>query len=312
MAERAALAPVREWRIHLGAHKTATTHLQHTLAAHREALVAAGRDYIPYPAFRDAARPFIRRGTWRRRLWAVPGAGAAVSRALEARLDGLRRGPQTVLLSDEDLLGYARDLLTAPPYGRLRGLHLVARLAARAERCTLFLGIRAFDAILPSAYAQALKGDVYPRGSMARICRAAAADPPSWAALIARVRAAVPGATLRVWRHEDYRDHWRAIVAELAGGDVGELPQVPPVRGTASPGPAGVAAAEALDPGLDQRTRILKVREIYAAHPAGEIHGRLDPFAPDAAARLREAYAADIAAIEARWPGTLIRPGAAG
>lgn len=303
-------APVRDWRLHLGAHKTATTHLQHTLAAHRDALVADGRDYIPYPDFRAAARPWILPGSWRRRVWGWPLAGSVAARGFEAALDGLRRGPETVLLSDEDLLGYSRDLLAAPLYARPRALHLVAHLAARAQRTTLFLSIRSLDGLLPSAYAQALKSEPYPAGSLERICSEISAAPPSWVDLIARIRTAVPGAELRVWRHEDYRAHWRALIAEFAGGDVGVLPDVPAVRGTASPGPAGVAAAEALDPGLPQRARILKVREIYAAHPAGDVHGRLDPLTEADKARLRASYAEDLEIIGARWPGMLITPAA--
>jgi hypothetical protein len=40
-------SPVRSWRIHLGAHKTATTHLQETLTAVRPALAERGIDFIP-------------------------------------------------------------------------------------------------------------------------------------------------------------------------------------------------------------------------------------------------------------------------
>lgn len=105
MAERP--GPVREWRIHLGAHKTATTHLQQTLEAHRPALVERGVDFIHFRAFRSVATPYVRPNSWQRRLWSPP-----VARRFERALDGLRAtGPDTVLLSDEDILGYSRDQL---------------------------------------------------------------------------------------------------------------------------------------------------------------------------------------------------------
>ena len=213
-----------------------------------------------------------------------------------------------MLLSDEDLLGYSRDLLVRPLYPDFRALHLVRHLMKRADKTTLFLGIRSLDGILPSAYAQALKGDPYPPGSMARICADMAADPPSWVTLVERVRAALPGAELRVWRQEDYRDHWRDLLAAYAGRAVGDLPDVPPVQGTASPGPRGVAEAERLDTALPQRQRILKVREIYKAYPAGAEHGRLQPLSAADTARLKARYDEDVEILATRYPGMFVQP----
>lgn len=305
MAERSVPAwePVREWRIHLGAHKTATTHLQHTLEAHRPALVEHGVDFLYFRPFRAVAKPYVQPNSWQRRLWSPP-----VARRFERALDGLRAGPPTVLLSDEDLLGYSRDQLAQPLYPKFRALHLVRHLAGRAERTTLFLAIRSLDGLLPSAYAQALKAEPYPPGSLEALCRRFAAAPPSWVELIERIQAAVPGAELKVWRYEQYRDHWRAIIAAYAGHPVGTLPEVPPVKGTASPAPRAIAEAERLDPRLPQDQRILKVRSIYAASPAGAEHGRLAPLSDAEAGRLAARYAEDLATIRARWPEMLIDP----
>src|ERR671915_2577538 len=56
--------PVRRWRIHIGAHKTATTHLQETLTALRPALAAQGVDYIPNSLVRGRK---LAPSLWRRR-----------------------------------------------------------------------------------------------------------------------------------------------------------------------------------------------------------------------------------------------------
>lgn len=302
MAERP--GPVREWRIHLGAHKTATTHLQQTLEAHRPALVERGVDFIHFRAFRSVAAPYVRPNSWQRRLWSPP-----VARRFERALDGLRAtGPDTVLLSDEDILGYSRDQLGQTLYPQPRALHLVRHLAGRAERASLFLAIRSLDGLLPSAYAQALKAEPYPPGSLDALCRRVAEAPPSWVELIERIQAAVPGVPLRVWRYEHYRDHWREILATYAGRETGALPEVPPVRGTASPALRAIEAAEQLDPALPQEVRIARVREIYAAYPAGAEHGRLAPLSDAQTDRLRARYAADLDSIAARWPGMLIAP----
>lgn len=304
MADR--LPAVREWRIHLGAHKTATTHLQRTLEAHRDRLVAQGVDFLHFRPFRDMAQPYIRPRSWRRRLWGLP--GALMERRFVHGLDRLRRGPDTVLLSDEDLLGYSEHQLDRPLYPGLRAMHLVRHLAEHGERTTLFLAVRSLDGLLPSAYAQALKARAYAPGSMARICAGIAAAPPSWVELIERLRAAVPGAELKVWDYAGYRAHWQQILTLYAGRDVGAFPEVPAVKGTASPAPRAIAEAEALDPDLPQGTRIAQVRALYARWPAGEEHGRLAPLDADAVAALRAHHAAELAEIGRRWPGMLIDP----
>lgn len=297
------MEPVRAWRIHLGAHKTATTHLQDTLAAHRDAMLGCGVDFLPRDRTRPILRRFARAGGWRRRLWSPP-----LRAWFDHRLAAERRGPDTVLLSEEDLLGFTTDLLRAPVYGGSDALHLVAHLAAGRET-TLFLGIRSFDAILPSAYAQALRALPPPAGGMEAIRRRIAQAPPSWLDLVDRIRHAVPGATLHVWRHEDYRAHWRVLLAGFAGREIGPLPDLPPPPGTLSPAPEAVAEAEALDPGLSQPARIAAVNRIYAARPASGAGGRYAPLSPAEIAALRDRYARDLDTLAARHPGMLLTPG---
>ena len=50
------MAGNRAIRLHLGAHKTATTHFQRTLGRHRDALLALGVDFVPAGELREAIR----------------------------------------------------------------------------------------------------------------------------------------------------------------------------------------------------------------------------------------------------------------
>ena len=82
------LPPVSNWRIHIGAHKTATTHLQQTLAAIRPRLVEQGIDPIPLAALRASglARMLIeRRLATRMPLLARPRGPPAGRRARSSR-----------------------------------------------------------------------------------------------------------------------------------------------------------------------------------------------------------------------------------
>ena len=89
------LEPVREWRLHLGAHKTATTHLQETLALRRDWLVAHGVDVLPMRAvWALRLPPPAGRYGWRLRL------GWPMRRAIEAAVAQLRRGPGRIAISE--------------------------------------------------------------------------------------------------------------------------------------------------------------------------------------------------------------------
>lgn len=291
--------PIRDWRIHIGAHKTATTHLQHTLRAHRDALVAHDMDFIPHGPMRMLSHRFSRPKGWRRLL-----RGRPLAWQFNRELQKQRRGPTTMLISDEDLLGYAFDQLTNPLYGQPKCLHLLRALAGTG-RMRLFLGIRSLDGLVPSAYAQTLKAVVPEPGMMDRVRKTLADDPPSWVDLVDRLRAALPGVPLTVWRYESYRDHWREILALYVGRDVGEFPDLPPPQLTVSPSPLAIEKAEALDPSLPMKDRIDTVRALYARYPAGPEHGVYAPLAPAEIDRFRARYAEDVEILRTRYPEVL-------
>ena len=242
---RIRLEPVRSWRIHLGAHKTATTHLQETLAAARRPLAARGLDYIPNPDIRGAK---LAPTLWRRRPIArVPILGPSRMReAIEAVLEPLRIGPTNVVLSEENIIGVPHQIFEAPTYPQLTtSIARLASLALQAE-LVLFLSIRPYDTLLPSAYAEALKHAPPPEDGFEAVRARAMAAPPSWFDIVRRIRAAAPAAPLRIWRQEDYRANSRAIMEAFCGAELGELPEISDPSWTRSPSPEGIAAAEAV------------------------------------------------------------------
>ena len=297
------LPPVRSWRIHIGAHKTATTHLQQTLAAIRPRLVAQGIDPIPLAALRASglARVLIERRIATR----VPLLrGVAVRHLVAGLLGPLRQGPQTLILSEEKLLGAPRRIFDEPAYPLLE--QVVPRLAALGGRgqVTLFLSIRGFDRHLPSTYAQELRVLPPEEGGFDAIRRRVLERPPSWFDLVRRIRRAAPGVPLRVWRQEDYRDHREAIVADLAGRATGPLPSIPDPVHTRSPSLEAIRLAEALPTGLTSDERRARVDAIFAEAPGGT---RFSPFTAAEERRLQAAYAEDMVRIAALDPGILMR-----
>ena len=110
---------------------------------------------------------------------------------------------------------------------------------------------------------------------------------------------------LAVWCYEDYRAHWREILALYVGRDVGEFPDLPPPQLTLSPSPLAIEKAEALDTSLPMKERIDTVRALYARYPAGPEHGVYAPLSPAEIDRFRARYAEDVDILRSRYPDVL-------
>lgn len=297
------LPEVRQWRIHIGAHKTATTHLQNTLTEIRQRLVARGVDPIPLPALRRVG--MAQALNERRLATRLPILrGVVAKRILNELLDPLREGPETVIISEEKLIGAPRRVFSDPFYPMVE--HIVPTLATLGGRAdvTLFLSIRNFHAQLASTYAQELRVLPPPDGGFDAIRARVVAKPPSWADLAARIRKAAPNAPLRIWRQEDYREHKREILSELAGCDTGPLPRIDdPVR-TKSPSLEAIREAEALPRTLSSEARRRIVDGIFASAGPGT---RFAPFSKEEEAMFEAHYAADLARMHELDPGMVMR-----
>ena len=267
--------PPRTIRLHLGAHKTASTHLQRSLLRHRDALRALGIDFVPAQELRGA----IRRQPHRLRL---PGGRL---RALRAALGGVGTGAPVLAISEENLLGDVEDALAPEPYPDL-GVRTgrMARAIGNAP-VELFLAIRGFDRLWPSCYVEALR-----TGRTPPPLAAVARQRPSWLGVCRRLRRVWPTAPLTVWRFEDY-DARRAATAFL-GRDPGPLPGVARFSRRESPSAEGVRLALAAAGDTEA------VGAIFAAHPARD-GAPFQPFDAATVAALRETYARDLAALAA-------------
>ena len=299
--------PVRQWRIHIGAHKTATTHLQETLAAVRDDLARQGIDFLPTLPVRR--RKLAETLGQRRPLARLPFVGSGHMRdAIESVLAPLRIGPEVVVLSEENVVGMPAHMLTVPLYPRAAvNVGRLASLASRAE-VVLFLSIRSYDTLLPSAYVETLKHGLPPPGGFAEAWARLVSTPPSWYDLVARIRAAAPGVALRIWRQEDYRANARAIMEAVCGRALGPLPEISDPTWTRSPSAGAIARAEALPRDLPRAERMARVRAIFAAADPGVGPGadRFRPFGPAERQRLQGLYQADLERIAHAYPDVLM------
>lgn len=246
-------------RFHIGAHKTATTHLQMTLAG---CTFAPGTRYVPLKRLRLTLTSPVRKR--------------------RPRLPWHRWHDGTWLFSDENILGtteHAMRMYPDPAYA-LR-YFLDCELA-------VFLCVRRYDTFLASAYGERLWRHPY---------RPFVPELPSrrWPHVVRDLRQDLPGVPLRIWQYEDYRDNAGAITQFYAGGaitDFGAPLRQDPKSGFSARAVAELARGGAARP---EKAKVLRVRKEF---PIGAEFPRFDPWSDDQRSRLHDMYREDLVELE--------------
>jgi hypothetical protein len=238
--------------IHLGAHKTATSHLQHGFSKARGILRQKGVAYFG---------PELLRG----KLPMPRLAGKAVSPP-SALLEAFHRNRACKLvLSEENILGTTRSDLVAKgarfyPAAAPRLTRLLQALGC--QNATIYLSIRAPLAFLTSAHGQQQNAgrfdpiEVY----TAKMTR----DALRWSELVQRL-GAVPGVSrVVVWRYEDYPAIVPQVFEDMLGRGRGfELPERKRLVGTSARALEHAQAALQADPARDVTEVIREARALF-------------------------------------------------
>jgi hypothetical protein len=297
-------AHVREWRIHIGAHKTATTHIQNTLYRLRPILQQHGITFLPHDDLRARLGKVMQKsrwhyvlGNWSRQL------------ILQRRILGQESAQDTVLLSEENILGGALDILATAPYqGVSKRLNFIRCLASHAPT-TVFLSIRSFDRVLPGSYTTGLSNRPAEAIQAREILQTALGNwTPSWIGIIERIQEAIPNTPLCIWTQEDYRHHPKTILSALCGITIENLPHIPPSRSNLTPSLAAVEEIERLFHEEHGQTGSWKgtTKDICTSRPVAENNPRYTFLTDTQITRLQEQYRKDLEIITQRWPGMLI------
>lgn len=279
--------------LHLGAHKTATTHLQRLLTTNREVIAAAGLTCLCPPDLRGGA---LRMG------YVASGAGPAEASGapLRARL----AGAGDVLISEENILGTAHD----PSIPRLHLFYpdaavRLGRVLAAAGRipARLLMAVRDPAGFLTSAYSQRLlSGEIEPFEAYLQGC-----DPARlrWSDLVSRLCAVAGVSACVIWRFEDWPDIAPVVLREMLPDPLASRLRL---------------ATKPSHPGLSRRAHawVMEQRARGAAHsdiahearrrfPKSDSEPAFRPFSVAQRDRSAEAYAADLARIAA-MPGVTL------
>jgi hypothetical protein len=282
--------------LHVGAHKTATTHLQKSLQkSHR--LLARGRVAFYGPRFLRKPENGLDTLFSRRED----------SRTLSPdRLRALAGDAKRLILSEENALGVplspmfpsvlypAGDTRLEPVLRGLDGLSV-----------NLFLGIREPSGWLASLYRQRLwAGEWHDFHSFL-----SGHDPLAvrWSNLVERLRRLPNVAQVYVWRHEDYPLVTGPVLRRMVGWKLG--PQVPRIDGRVNEGLSREVVAELvrrrMPPPGDPRDIVRAIRDDMAG-AGGTPH---DPWQADLRAASAQAYAQDVDRLAALPGVSLLQPG---
>lgn len=287
--------------VHIGAHKTASTHLQQSLRALIPQMQAAGIHYSDGSHWR-ACSPTLSAA-----LNDGP-EGPKLLRRLQARFDAIHQIWPMQILSEENILGTLRpDRLLGEdsiyPQARTRLNRLCGTF--RRRPMTVCLAVRDPLDFLISAFSMRVTGgralvwEEFLDGF----------DPAtlSWTDLAARLLSANGVARLLVWRYEDYAAVRPVLLSHLLPADL---------AGAVADGPRALVglsqaaydhflrrAIEDIDADLAELAR-----EAEQLHPRSAGHPRLQPASAALAADCAAAYAADIGTLAALAGVELLHP----
>ena len=195
--------------LHLGAHKTASTHLQKYWFACNA--LADGVHCPPLEAVRAHVTPVA--------AHAAPAALRGARRWLEGLCEGRRR----VVLSDENILGtcdanFARQALY--PDARARLERLAPLLADRPLR--VLISVRGYADYLRSAWCEVIRHTPYRPFREAYLGMQDLAR--RWEHVVGDVAEALPHAAIECWRYEDLEDVQPLLTASLFDLEPARLP----------------------------------------------------------------------------------------
>ncbi len=212
--------------LHIGAHKTATSHLQRSLRVKSDVLANAGVRYYGPDHLRLPGRslPFLFGLKMRKRL-------GPPRRNRSDQLALLAKDAHRLVISEENFAGVLQNRKGF--LGKSRHPEVASRVSELAEAMgqegiDVFLSTRNPAGYLTAAYSQLLLS-----GHIITMDEYRAQNPLeliNWDNLVARLRAAKRVRQLYVWRYEDYEPLFPQICTAMVGADAARLVTPHPKR----------------------------------------------------------------------------------
>lgn len=283
--------------LHLGAHKTGSTFVQHTLLGNVNALTESGVCFIPLTKTRNTIGRAVNRQS---------DEFVAPARQLLAEVAS-RSVIQRIVLSDENLLGWPgrrphRVGLWWPgrrphrvglyPRAKVHLTRLKERIGVDDEQLTIFLGVRSLDEYLPSLYCEHLLH--LPFLSFGQFLNEYDLDTLSWTGLVDDIRFVFPRAEYVCWTFEAFRRAPTKIAALIAGAPERSITDCAKVSRESLSARAIEKLSSLIRGPLSAKEIRQRVEEARAAFPRSAKYPAFRPFSPVEVKCFRARYDRDV------------------
>ena len=253
-----------ELNLHIGPHKTATTHMQNVLER---------------STFRDGAKIVP--------LWLV-------RKALSGHLNRGEVPEQTDFLDHDGLLMISEENLSGFP---LAGVRLYPRIADvlsffRDSKPTVFFSPRHYASFIPSVFSESLRHGRYVPFPSELVDR-------GWPDVLRDIEAALPGATIKIWLYEDYRANWREILRFFSNGKIDTYGTPPPGDPRSSLSNKAIMTYAQMHEFVTDPNAVLSI--LGDAFPVGVSNPKFLPFDVAQTATLTRRYREDVETLRSRY-----------
>lgn len=287
--------------LHLGAHKTASTHLQKSIENNSKLLARNSIRYFGPKYLRHKDHAFLD-------LFGLRSEGATTgNRSGADQIEWLAGDANQIVLSEENILG--------PVFNKLNPGVLYPQADLKIERfveaisphpVTIFLAIREPASWIASLYSQRVIGGEF--RSFEDFVGENQPDRLKWSNLLGRL-ANIPGERrIFVWRKEDYPEVAAPVLRRMIGWRLGPL--IERVDGRVNPGLSAAAIAQLVEWGKEGREGNVKdwAKEVRNTLEASDVRAVFDPWSTDVKTQSAFVYAQDIDRIEALDQVELLKP----
>lgn len=272
---------------HIGAHKTATTHFQDNLAMILRNHGSESTHYFSRESLRkdNFIKTEIAKSRFEKSLKNVIYSGR--NRPWRTVLKA--GSSERLLLSEENIMGVSSDILDGfyP-----RAAHRFSSMLDlfKGHRLSIFMSIRSYDGIFPSAYSQSLRAGKFLR-PFADYWEEFNNNGRGWPEVVSEIRSASPESPIIIFKFEDYLKDPARYVAQFSGLSFPAPPEWLHPRDTVSLTDSQIK--EILEEQRATRGRINKsaVSSILSKITDGERFDPLSEMEKDAA---RERYESDL------------------
>jgi len=278
--------------LYLGAHKTATTHLQGILRENRAVLESQN---IKLSSPSDV-----------RKEW-LPVFFKFCNKNDQTALEQVRAlAPQKGkwILTEENIAGVSNDFAVLPGMYPKVGERLacLSRVFTGAD-ISLFFSLRSYDSFYRSAYSEVVRNRGYI--PFFEFYDEERFRENSWLEMVRQFANVIPEEKIILWRFEDFRSLAPTLIEKLTG-----IEEVQPLidsyeaeRTRPSLSQKTMDILSDLYPVLDRKESLKLVERINRAYPVSEGYAPLSTFDEVQTKRFKQAYERDVEMIKKEFPG---------